>query len=106
VTRADTLLQIKEAEAKAAQIVKDAEEKHKQVIAAARREAAVRIQAAEVKLKAEFESAFSAERAKISTQRDEIIRKGTIEAKSLTDRAESRVAKVVDDILEKFEQTL
>jgi V/A-type H+-transporting ATPase subunit G/H len=106
VTRSDTLLQIKDAEAKAAQIVKDAEDRHKQIVVAARREAVAKIQAAEDKQRADYESAYSGEKAKISTQRDEIIRKGTIEAQAVNARAESKVNAVVDHLLAKFEQTL
>ena len=106
MTRSDTLLQIKDAETKAAQIVKDAEDRHKQIVAAARREAVAKIQGAEEKQRSGYDSAYSAEKAKISTQREEIIRKGTIEAQAVNARAESKVNAVVDHLLAKFEQTL
>jgi V/A-type H+-transporting ATPase subunit G/H len=106
VTRSDTLLQIKDAEVKAAQIVKDADEKHKQIVAAARREAVAKIQAAEEKQRQDYESAYAAEKSKISTQREEIIRKGNNEAQALNARAESKVNAVVDHLLAKFESSL
>lgn len=86
--------------------MKDAEDRHKQIVAAARREAVAKIQGAEEKQRSGYDSAYSAEKAKISTQREEIIRKGTIEAQAVNARAESKVNAVVDHLLAKFEQTL
>ena len=47
MTRADTLLQIKDAEAKASLIMKEADDKQKTIVAAARKEAIRKIQEAD-----------------------------------------------------------
>jgi len=57
VTRADTLLQIKDAEAKASQIMKEADDKQKTTVAAARKDAIRKIQDADEKQRSEFDAA-------------------------------------------------
>ena len=63
MTRADTLLKVKEAEAKAAQIVKDAQERQKVIVANARRDALSRIRDGEAKMKEDREKAIATEKS-------------------------------------------
>lgn len=69
VGKAETLLQVKDAEAKAKQTLEQAEEKQRSIVAAARREAVDRMQKAEQDLRAKNESAFAQERQSLSVQR-------------------------------------
>jgi V/A-type H+-transporting ATPase subunit G/H len=106
VTRADTLLQIKDAEAKASQIMIEADEKQKALVAAARKDAVRKIQAAEEKQRAEFETAYAAEKAKVSSQRDDILSKGKSEASAVKGKAEQNIPKAKAQLKQAFESNI
>ncbi len=76
MTRADTLLKVKEAEAKAAQIVKDAQERQKVIVANARRDALARMRDSEARMKEEREKTIMAEKIKLDAARQEQMAKG------------------------------
>ncbi|OPY33363.1 MAG: hypothetical protein A4E32_00649 [Methanomassiliicoccales archaeon PtaU1.Bin124] len=106
MTRADTLLQIKDAESKAAQIVKDAQEKQRAIVANARRDAVKRIQDAEVKMREENDRAFNSERAKVTSTKTELINKGAEEARLVKSGSASKKAAVRAHLKDAFEKSL
>jgi len=106
VSRADALLKVKEAESKAETIIKDAEEQQKVIISSAKREAARTIHDAEGNMKAESDAAFAREKATISSQREEIIKKGKEEAGRITTKASVNVPKAKIHLKERFERAL
>jgi V/A-type H+-transporting ATPase subunit G/H len=106
VTRADTLLQIKDAEAKASQIMIEADEKQKAVMAAARKDAIRKIQDADDKQRSEFDAAYASEKAKVSAQREEILEKGKLEARELKSKAESNIPKAKLQLKKTFEGSI
>lgn len=106
MSRADTLLKVKEAESKAETIVKDAEEQQKVIISSAKREAARMIQDAEGNMKAESDSVFARDKASISSQREELIKKGKEEAGKISAKASVNVPKAKNHLKERFERAL
>ncbi len=76
MNRSDILLQVKDAESKAQQIVKEAEEKQRATVTAARREAATRVNEADEKLRAEYDSRFAKERESIASEKQTYLNKG------------------------------
>lgn len=106
MSRADTLLKVKEAESKAETIIKDAEEQQKTIISSAKREAARMIQDAEGKLKADGDSALAREKASISSQREELLMKGGEEAARIASKASANVPKAKNHLKERFERAL
>jgi len=106
VTRADTLLQIKDAEAKATQIVKDAQEKQRAIVANARRDAIKRIQDAEVQMREDNDRAFNNEKAKVTSTKAELINKGVEEANQAKARSSSKMTTVRTNLKESFEKSL
>ncbi len=106
MTRADTLLQIKDAEAKASQIMIEADEKQRALVASARKDAVRKIQDAEEKQRVEFESAYAAEKAKVSSQRDEILRNGKAEASGVKGKAERNIPKAKEHLKQAFEANI
>lgn len=106
MTRADTLLQIKDAEAKAAQIVKDAQEKQRAIVANARRDAIKKIQDAEVQTREENERAFNSEKVKVTGTKAELINKGNAEAGQAKAGSSSRMSTVRAHLKESFEKSL
>jgi V/A-type H+/Na+-transporting ATPase subunit G/H len=104
VTRADTLLQIKDAESKASQIMIEADEKQKALVVAARKDAVRKIQDAEENQRAEFESAYAAEKGKVASQRDDILSKGREEASSVKGKAERNIPKAKAHLKQAFEE--
>lgn len=106
MNRSEILLQIKDAEAKAQQIVKEAEERQRATIAAARKEAATRMKEADERLKAEYEGRLAKERASIASERQALLNKGREEAEAIRKRAEANVPKVITHLLQSFERTL
>jgi len=106
VTRADTLLQIKDAEAKATQIVKDAQEKQRAIVANARRDAIKRIQDAEVQMREDNDRAFNNEKAKVNSTKVELINKGVEEANQAKARSSSKMSAVRTNLKESFEKSL
>jgi V/A-type H+/Na+-transporting ATPase subunit G/H len=106
VGKAETLLQIKDAEAKARQILEEADEKRKGIITAARREAVERSQKAEQELRAKTETALAQERKALAIKREELIVKGKEEASKTESKASGRISKAKLMILQDFERTL
>jgi vacuolar-type H+-ATPase subunit H len=106
VTRADTLLKVKEAEAKAAQIVKDAQEKQKVIVANARRDALGRIRDGEAKMKEEREKAIGAEKVKLDAARKEQMAKGNAEANKALTTSDSKIFAIKSYLKESFEKSL
>lgn len=106
MTRADTLLQIKDAEAKASLIMKEADDKQKTIVAAARKEAIRKIQEADLKRRSEFDAAYASEKAKVSSQRDEILDKGKAEAKGIKAKADQSIPKAKSHLKQAFEGSI
>lgn len=106
MTRADTLLKIKDAETKAAQIVKDAQEKQRAIVANSRRDAIKRIQDAEVRMREDNDRAFANERVKVNSTKTELINKGVEEAKMVKSRSASKMSTVRMHLKESFEKSL
>jgi V/A-type H+-transporting ATPase subunit G/H len=106
VGKAESLLQIKDAEAKARQTLEQADEKHRAIIAAARREAVERSQKAEQELRAKTESALAQERKHLAAQREELLVKGKEEAARIEAKASDRIPKAKLMIKHDFERTL
>ncbi len=106
VGKAETLLQVKDAEAKAKAIIEQAEEKQKQIVAAARRDALNKIQQAEQDLKVKNETAISIERKALTSQREQLMKKGHDEATHLGTKAKERIPKAKTYIKQQFERTL
>ncbi len=106
MTRADTLVKIKEAESKARETIAAAEEKQKAILAGARREAIRIVQEAEDKMKAEHETALAKEKQAMSEKRQQLLKKGSDDAAKLMSRAASNVPKAKAKIKEVFERTI
>lgn len=106
VGKSETLLQVKDAEAKAKLLIEQADEKQRTIIAAARREAVDKVQKAEQDQRSKSESVLSQERVALASQRDELLRKGNEEAASINHKAKDRVPKAKTMIKQKFERTL
>lgn len=106
VSRDDILLQIKRAEEEAEQIIKEAQESQRAVVVAARKQAIRVTQERDERLRAEFDSAISKERAKVASQRETILSKGKDEALRMRTQAEDRTRKVKDYLKDSFARTL
>jgi len=106
VSRDETLLQVKRAEEEAEQIIKEAQENQRAVVVAARKQAIRATQEADERLRAEFESTLSKERAKIAPQREAILSKGKDEALRTRAQAKDRTQKVKDHLKDSFARTL
>lgn len=104
--KADTLSQIKDAEAKAKKIIEEAEDKQRAIVASARREAVDKLQVAEKDLRAKNEAALAQERKALAAQRDELLRKGNEEAAKIEGKAKERIPKAKTTIKQNFERTL
>jgi vacuolar-type H+-ATPase subunit H len=106
VNRSDILLQVKDAEAKAQQIVKEAEEKQRATISAARRDAATRVNEADEKLRAEHDAKLAKERESIAAEKQTHLNKGREEATRVKASAETKVPNVLTHLMQSFERTL
>ena len=106
MSRAETLLKIKEAEAKAKEIITEAEEKQNAIATSARRDAVRMVQDADDRMKAEYDSAFAQEKARIATQREGLLRKGREEAERLKSKAAGNVPKAKAQLKDRFERTI
>lgn len=106
MSRADTLLKIKEAESKAQEIMRQAEEQQKAIISSARRDAIRMMQEADDKMKVEFDAALASEKAKIASQRQETLKKGSEEADRLKSKAAINIPKAKKFMKESFERTV
>ncbi len=106
MNRSDILLQVKDAESKAQQIVKEAEEKQRSTVTAARREAATRVNEADEKLRAEYDSRFAKERESIASEKQAYLNKGKEEAAAIKAKAEVKVPNVITHLMKSFERTL
>jgi vacuolar-type H+-ATPase subunit H len=76
VSRAEILVKIKDAESKAKDIVTEAEEKSKVIVTTARKESVRMIKEAEEGMKVEYDSSIAHEKARIASQRRELLKKG------------------------------
>jgi len=106
VNRSDILLQVKDAESRAQQIVKEAEEKQRSIITSARREAAARVNEADEKLRAEYDAKFAKEREGIASEKQTFLNKGKEEAASVKAKADAKVPNVITHLMQSFERTL
>lgn len=106
MNRADILLQVKDSESKAQQIVKEAEEKQRAIVSSARKEAAARVNEADEKLRVEYDAKFAKERDSIATEKQAFLQKGNQEAVGIKTRADARVPNVVTHLMQSFERTL
>lgn len=104
--KAETLLQIKDAEAKAKQTIEQADEKQRGIIAAARKEAVERSRKAEQEIRAKTDSTLVQERTILASKREEIIVKGRDIAAMTESKASDRIPKAKLMILQDFERTL
>jgi vacuolar-type H+-ATPase subunit H len=106
MSRADTLVKIKEAESKARETIAAAEEKQKAISAGARREAIRLMQEAEDKMKAEHEAAMAKEKQAMSEKKQQLLKKGSEEADKLMSKAAANVPKAKARVKEVFERTI
>ncbi|TFG56230.1 MAG: hypothetical protein E4H30_04930 [Methanomassiliicoccus sp.] len=106
MNRSDILLQVKDAEAKAQQIVKEAEEKQRNIISTARKEAAARVNEADEKLRTEFDARFAKERESIAAERQTYLNKGKEEAAAIKAKADTKIPGVITHLMQSFERTL
>ena len=106
VSRAETLLKIKEAEASAKEIVSQADEKAKATVATARKDAVRIVQEADEKGMAAYDAAYASEKAKIATEREATIKKGAEESQRLKAKAQANVPKADAYLQERFERTV
>jgi len=106
MSRADTLVKIKEAESKAQETIAAAEEKQKAMLAGARREAIRIVQEAEDKMKAEHDAVMAKERQSMAEKRQRLLRKGSDDAAKLMSKAAVNVPKAKTRIKEVFERTI
>ncbi len=101
-----TLLQVREAEKKARDLILDAEEKQKSIVAAAHRDAAAKVQEAERELKMKRDSVLVNEEKELALEKEAQIAKGKDEANTIKVKANERVPKAKTYIKEHFERTL
>jgi vacuolar-type H+-ATPase subunit H len=106
VNRADTLLKIKDAEAKATQTVKDAQEKQKAIIATARRDAIKRVQDAETHMREENDKAFTNERTKVNSTKADLLNNGKEDAKQVRAKSVAKVGTIRAHLKESFEKSI
>jgi V/A-type H+-transporting ATPase subunit G/H len=106
VGKTETLLQVREAEEKAKQILEQADEKQRNILAAARREAVERMQSAETATRSKNEAALAREKKNLAVQKDELLKKGNEEAALLGAKAKDRIPKAKTYIKQHFERTL
>lgn len=106
MNRSDILLQVKDAESKAQQIVKEAEDKQRVTMTSARREAATRVNEADEKLRAEYDARFAMERESIASEKQVHLQKGKEEAATVKTKAEVKVPTVITHLMKSFERTL
>jgi vacuolar-type H+-ATPase subunit H len=104
VNRADTLLKIKDAEAKATQTVKDAQEKP--IIATARRDAIKRVQDAETHMREENDKAFTNERTKVNSTKADLLNNGKEDAKQVRAKSVAKVGTIRAHLKESFEKSI
>ena len=105
MSRADTLVKIKEAESKAQEIIKEAEERQVAILSSARKDAVKTIQEAEDRIKSSYDQAFGQEKARVASQREEQLRKGKEEADRLRSKASSNIPKAKKYLMDRFERT-
>jgi len=106
LSRADTLLKVKQAEESAKKIVDEAGERSRAILASARKDAVKLIQDAEKQVRADFDSAITKEKVKIASQRDALLSEGREKAAKLETVAEERILKVKDYLKQEFERTI
>lgn len=106
MSRAEILLQIKDAEKEAQKILFDAQERQKTIISSSRKEAVDKLQKAEESLREEYANALSSERERVAGLRDELLKKGQEEASTIGKRSDELIIKAKIHIKSLFERTL
>lgn len=103
--KAETLLQVRDAEVKAKQALEQADEKQRSILLAARREAVDRSHKAELELRSKTESALAQEKKALAAKRDELLKKGNEDAATIEAKASERIPKAKLMIKQNFERT-
>ncbi|MDD1771945.1 MAG: hypothetical protein LUQ09_03410 [Methanomassiliicoccales archaeon] len=106
MNRSDILLQVKDSESKAQQIVKEAEEKQRYIISSARKEAAANVNEADEKLRTDYDAKFAKERESIVAEKQSYLQKGKQEAVGIKEKAETRIPNAITHLMGSFERTL
>ncbi len=106
MSRAEILVKIKDAESRAKDYITEAEEKSKAIVATARKESVRMIRDAEERTIADHDSALSQERAKIESQRKELLKKGEEESEKLKVKAANNIPRAKNYLKERFERTV
>ena len=106
MSRTDILSGIKDAEKEADAIIQKAEADMKSVIADARRDSVKKIQDAEAQCRSAFESAITAAKVKLDSERAELLKDGTTAAASIEQRSTVKMQEVKDFLNKEFERTL
>ena len=105
MSRAEILIKIKDAESKAKENITEAEEKSKAIVTNARKESIRMAREADEAMKAEHDSALARERAKIASQRSDLLKKGEEESARLRAKASANLPKAKTHLKERFERT-
>ena len=105
MSRAEILVKIKDAESQAKDYITEAEEKSKAIVATARKESVRMARAAEETMKADYDSALSDERAKIASQRSELLKNGEEDSERLKAKAVTKIPSAKNHVKERFERT-
>jgi len=106
VSRAETLLRVKDAEAKAKEILAEAEDKRRSLLAAARRDAIQLVQQEEDKLRAQQDASLTKEKAAVGEARQKLLKKGSDEAARLMSSASGNVPKAKAHLKQSFERAV
>ena len=106
MSRSDILTDIKNAEAAAAEMIREAEADRTASVADARRASVSRIKDAESRMRNDSEMEISKKKRELSAEREKVLNVGTAEAESLERSAADRMSKVRDFLNKEFERTL
>ena len=106
MSRTDILSDIKQAEQKADELIKSAETARKTAIADARRDSVKKIQDAEAQCRSAFESAISAAKNKLDSERADLLKDGTSKAAVIEQKSAVKIQEVKDFLNKEFERTL
>lgn len=106
MSRAEILVKVKDAESRAKDYITEAEEKSKAIVANARKESVRMMREAEDGLKAGHDSALAQERAKIASQRNELLKRGEEESERLRVKAANNIPRAKNYLKERFERTV
>ena len=106
MSRTDILSGIKQAEMDADARINDAEAERKTVLAEARRNSVKKIQDAEAECRSAFESAITATKLKLDSERSELLKDGVSAASAIEQRSAVKMQEVKDFLNKEFERTL